>query len=389
MRPRRFALAGLLILSFAAVGALALKHAPAEIKPAPATDSVPVVAGTVSRGDVPLYLRGLGTVQAYNTVIIHSQVQGQIEKIGFTEGQSVHAGDLLAQIDPRPFQAQLDQAIANRDRDRAQLENVQINLKRYEPLLAKGYATPQLVDTTKAQVAQMAATVKSDDAVVENSRVQLGYTTITAPIDGVTGVRQIDTGNIIHPTDTNGMVVLTQLEPISVVFTLPQSDLPAIQQQMAKGPLTALAFSQDDRTELDRGQVLLIDNQIDQTTGTARLKATFPNRAHRLWPGLFVNVRLLIDTRHDGLTVAASVVQRGPQGTFAYVIKPDGTAESRPIGVSQITNGRALVDSGLIADDQVVVDGQYKLQPGSHVTILHGKAAQEAAAQSAQQVDIP
>src|ERR1700680_4961949 len=168
MRPRRFALAGLLILSFAAVGALALKHAPAEIKPAPATDSVPVVAGTVSRGDVPLYLRGLGTVQAYNTVIIHSQVQGQIEKIGFTEGQTVHAGDLLAQIDPRPFQAQLDQAIANRDRDQAQLENTQINLKRYEPLLAKGYATPQLVDTTKAQVAQMAATVKSDDAVVEN-----------------------------------------------------------------------------------------------------------------------------------------------------------------------------------------------------------------------------
>jgi multidrug efflux system membrane fusion protein len=389
MRPRRFAFAGLPILAFAAVGALALKHAPAETKPAPASGSVPVVAGTVSRSDVPLYLRGLGAVQAYNTVIIHSQVQGQIEKIGFTEGQTVHVGDLLAQIDPRPFQAQLDQAIANRDRDRAQLENVQINLKRYEPLLAKGYATPQLVDTTKAQVAQMAATVKSDDAVIENSRVQLGYTTITAPIDGVTGVRQIDIGNIIHPTDANGLVVLTQLEPISVVFTLPQSELPAIQQQMAKGPMTALAFSQDDRTELDRGQVLLIDNQIDQTTGTARLKATFPNHAHKLWPGLFVNVRLLIDTRHDGLTVAASVVQRGPQGTFAYVVKPDGTAESRPITVSQITNGRALVDSGLVADDQVVVDGQYKLVAGSRVTILHGKAAQEAAAQSAQQVDIP
>jgi membrane fusion protein, multidrug efflux system len=368
---------------------VALEHAPAETKPPPPTAGVPVVAGTVSRGDVPIYLRGLGTVQAYNTVLIHSQVQGQIEKIGFTEGQSVHAGDMLAQIDPRPFQAQLDQAIANRDRDRAQLENAQINLKRYEPLLNKGYATPQLVDTTKAQVAQLAATVKSDDAVIENSRVQLGYTTITAPIDGVTGVRQIDMGNIIHPTDANGLVVLTQLEPISTMFTLPQSDLPAIQQQMAKGPLAVLAFSQDDKTELDRGQVLLIDNQIDQTTGTARLKATFPNHAHRLWPGLFINVRLLIDTRHDGLTVAASVVQRGPQGTYAYVIKPDGTTEDRPIAVSQITNGRALVDSGLNAEDQVVVDGQSKLQPGNRVTVLHGKAAQQAVAQSAEQADIP
>jgi multidrug efflux system membrane fusion protein len=389
MRTRLLALAGFMALALATVGTLALEHSPAKTKPTAVADGVPVVAGTVSRSDVPIFLRGLGTVQAYNTVIIHSQVQGQIEKIGFTEGQTVHAGDLLAQIDPRPFQAQLDQAIANRDRDQAQLENTQINLKRYEPLLAKGYATPQLVDTTKTQVAQMAATVKSDDAVIESARVQLGYTAITAPIDGVTGVRQIDQGNIIHPTDANGLVVLTQREPISVVFTLPQSDLPAIQQQMAKGPLTALAFNQDDKTELDRGQVLLIDNEIDQTTGTARLKATFPNRAHKLWPGLFVNVRLLIDTRQDGLTVAASVVQRGPEGTYAYVIKPDGTAESRSIAVSQITNGRALVDSGLTVDDQVVVDGQYKLQPGSRVTILHGKAAQEAIAQSVGQADIP
>jgi multidrug efflux system membrane fusion protein len=389
MRSRLLALAGFIALALATVGTLALEHAPAKTKPTAVAAGVPVVAGPVTRSDVPIFLRGLGTVQAYNTVIIHSQVQGQIEKIGFTEGQTVHAGDLLAQIDPRPFQAQLDQAIANRDRDQAQLENTQINLKRYEPLLAKGYATPQLVDTTKAQVAQMAATVKSDDAVIENSRVQLGYAAITAPIDGVTGVRQIDLGNIIHPTDVNGLVVLTQLEPISVIFTLPQSDLPAIQQQMAKGPLTALAFSQDDKTELDRGQVLLIDNEIDQTTGTARLKATFANRAHRLWPGLFVNVRLLIDTRQDGLTVAASVVQRGPEGTYAYVIKPDGTAVSRSIAVSQITNGRALVDSGLTVNDQVVVDGQYKLQPGSRVTILHGKAAQEAIAQSVGQADIP
>ncbi len=357
--------------------------------PTAATPTVPVVAGTVKSGDVPIYLGGIGFVQAYNTVVVRSQIQGQLIQIPFTEGQAVHPGDLLAQIDPRPYQAQLDQATANRDRDQAQLANAQANLQRYVPLLAKGFATPQLVDTQKAQVAQLAAAVKSDEAIIESAQVQLGYTRITAPIAGVTGIQQVDVGNIIHPTDPNGLVVVTQLQPISVIFTLPEAYLPQIQQQMAKGELTVLAYSQDDKIKLDQGTLKLVDNQIIQTSGSVRLKADFPNPANRLWPGELVNLRLLLETRPDGLTVAAPVVQRGPQGTYAYVIKPDNTIESRAVTVAQITNGQALIDSGLKPGEQVVVDGQSKLQPGSHVTVLHGKAAQEAVRQSAQQADIP
>jgi multidrug efflux system membrane fusion protein len=343
----------------------------------------------VASHDVPIYLRGVGTVIAYNTVVVRSQIQGQITRIAFTEGQAVHAGDLLAQIDPHPYQAQLDQTIATRDRDQAQLNNALANLDRYTQLQSKGYATPQLTDTQKAQVAQLQSAIKSDEALIEQARVQLGYASLTSPITGVTGVRQVDVGNIIHPTDPNGLVVVTQIEPISMIFTLPEADLPKIQQQMANGPLTVLAYSQDDTIKLDEGKLDLVDNEILQTTGSIRLKAEFPNPAHRLWPGELINVRLLLETRHDGLTVPASVVQRGQQGAYAYVINSDNVVETRPITVSQITNGQALVDSGLAANEQVVVDGQYKLQPGSHVTILHGKAAAEAASQSAQQFDIP
>jgi multidrug efflux system membrane fusion protein len=350
---------------------------------------VPVVAGLVSKHDVPIYLRGVGTVIAYNTVLVRSQIQGQITKIAFTEGQSVHAGDLLAQIDPRPYQAQLDQVTATRDRDQAQLTNAQANLGRYTQLGEKGWATPQLVDTQTAQVAQLQSAIKADEALIEAAQVQLGYASLTSPIAGVTGVRQVDVGNIIHPTDPNGLVVVTQIEPISVIFTLPETDLPQIQQQLAKGPLTVLAYSQDDTIKLDEGKLTLVDNEILQTTGTIRLKAEFPNTAHRLWPGELINVWLLLETRHDGLTVPASAVQQGQQGAFTYVINADNTVQVRPIKVSQISGGQALIDSGLTANEQVVVDGQYKLQAGSHVTILHGKAAEEAAAQSAQQTPIP
>jgi len=235
----------------------------------------------------------------------------------------------------------------------------------------------------------VAQSVKSDEAVIESAQVQLGYARITAPIDGVTGIRQIDNGNIIHPTDPNGLVVVTQLQPISVIFTLPEADLPRIQQQMAKGQLTVLAYSQDDKIKLDQGTLELVDNQILQTSGSVRLKANFPNLARRLWPGELVNIRLLVETRHEGLTVASPVVQRGPQGAYAYVIRPDDTVESRAVSVAQISDGQALIDTGLNAGEQVVVDGQSRLQPGSPVTILRGRAAQEAASQSAQQADIP
>jgi membrane fusion protein, multidrug efflux system len=350
---------------------------------------VPVVAGTVNSHDVPIYLEGVGTVIAYNTVVVRSQIQGQITKIAFTEGQSVHAGDLLAQIDPRPYQAQIDQLTATRDRDQAQLTNAQANLGRYTRLGQQGWATPQLVETQQAQVRQLQSAIKADEALIEAAEVQLGYTGLTSPINGITGVRQVDIGNIIHPTDPNGLVVVTQIEPISVIFTLPETDLPKIQQQMPNGPLAVLAYSQDDTIKLDEGKLTLVDNEILQTTGTIRLKAEFPNTARRLWPGELINVWLLLNTRHDGLTVPASAVQQGQNGAFAYVIAPDGTVQLRPILVSQIRGGQALIDAGLSANEQVVVDGQYKLRPGTHVTVLHGQAAEEAAAQSAQQIPIP
>jgi multidrug efflux system membrane fusion protein len=394
MRRKTAVRAGLLLVVLAGGGAFAFTHGFGSKTSAPkpsAPPPVPIVAGTVDQHDVPIYLTGVGTVIAYNTDVVRSQIQGQIISINFTEGQAVKTGDLLAQIDPRPYQAQVDQFTANRDRDQAQLTNAQANLNRYTPLAQKGWATPQLLDTQKAQVAQLEAAVKSDEALIESANVQLSYTRLTSPIDGVTGIRQIDVGNIISPANTNGVVIVTQLEPISLIFTLPEAVLPQIQQQQqkTKAPLAVLAYSQDNRIKLDEGKLGLVSNEIIQTTGSIQLKANFANKAHRLWPGELVNARLLLDTRHDGLTVSASAVQQGPNGAYAYVVNPDSSVAIRPIKVAQISEGQALIDSGLEANEQVVVDGQYKLKPGTQVTILHGQAAEEAAAQSAQQAPIP
>jgi multidrug efflux system membrane fusion protein len=376
----------------AIVGALAVPHwfpSKAVSAEPTAVPTAPVVAGIVTSHDVPIYLQGVGTVIAYNTVIVRSQIQGQITKINFTEGQAVKTGDMLAVIDPRPYQAQLDQATANRARDEAQLTNAQANLKRYTTLGNQGWATPQLVETQTAQVAQLNAAIKADEAAIEWAQTQLSYTQLTSPIDGVTGIRQIDIGNIIHPTDPNGLVVVTQVEPISVIFTLPETALPQIQQHLANGSLKVEAYSQDNTMKLDEGSLDFIDNEIVQTTGSVRFRANFPNKDHRLWPGELINAWLLLDTRHDGLTVSASAVQQGPQGPYVYVINGDSTVAVRPVKVAQVSGGQALIDSGLAAGEQVVVDGQYKLQPGIHVIILHGKAAQEAAAQDAQRTPIP
>src|SRR5712672_491765 len=392
---RKIVIPTVLLLAVLAIGGgLAVTHRGPFERPAPppaATPPVPVVAGVVAQHDVPIYLRGVGTVIAYNTVIVHSQIQGQIVSINFTEGQTVHAGDLLAQIDPRPYQAQIDQVTATRDRDQAQLANAKANLGRYTQLGEKGWATPQLVETQTAQVAQLNAAIKADEALIEAAQVQLTYTKLTSPIDGVAGIRQVDIGNIIHPTDPNGLVVVTQIEPISLIFTLPETVLPQIQQQQQKTnkPLTVLAYSQDNTVKLDDGVLGLVNNEILQTTGSIQLKANFPNTAHRLWPGELVNARLLLDTRPNGLTVPASVVQQGQKGSYAYVINPDNTVGMRPVKVAQISEGQALINSGLTANEQVVIDGQYKLQPGTSVTVLHGQAAEEAAAQSAQQAPIP
>jgi multidrug efflux system membrane fusion protein len=382
----------LVIAGLAAGGVLLLTHGRASVTaatPPPAPPPVPVVAGTVSSGDVPIYLRGIGTVIAYNTVVVRSQIQGQITKITFTEGQTVKIGDRLAEIDPRPYQAQLDQMMATRDRDQAQLTNSLANLDRYNQLLTKGDATVQLADTQKAQVVQLQSAIKSDEALIEAAKVQLEYTKLTSPIAGVTGVRQIDQGNIIHPTDPNGLVVVTQIEPISVIFTLPETDLPEIQQQMAKGPLTVLAYSHDDKIKLDEGKLALVNNEILQTTGTIQLKADFPNTAHMLWPGELINARLLLQTRHNGLSIASSAVQQGPNGSYVYVIGPDRAVQMRAVTVAQISEGQALIDSGLKPEENVVVEGQYRHQPGSQVEALYGKAAESADLQSAVEQAIP
>jgi multidrug efflux system membrane fusion protein len=351
--------------------------------------AVPVVARTVHQGDVPIYLHGVGTVIAYNNVIVRSQITGQIVKIAFNQGQTVHRGDLLAQIDPRPYQAQLDQATANRDRDQAQLVNAQANLDRYTSLQQKGYASTQLVETQNAQFAQLQAMVKSDEGVIEQAQTNLSYTNLTAPIDGVSGIRQVDIGNIIHPTDPNGLVDVTQIQPISLIFSLPQTDFVEIQQQMAKGPLTVEAYSQDDKTKLDEGKLDLIDNQIVQTTGTIRLRASFPNTKRLLWPGELIDARLLLETRQNGLTIPASAVQQGPNGSFVWVIGPDETVQTRPVVVSQLGEGQVLINSGLQADEKIVVDGQYRLVAGSRVRELQGKDAQQADLQSSVEQEIP
>jgi multidrug efflux system membrane fusion protein len=328
---------------------------------------VAVVEGTVQQKDVPIYLDGLGTVQAYNTVTVHVRVDGQLQKVAFIEGQDVHAGDVIAQIDPAPFQAQLGQNQAKRKQDEAQLANARLDLKRNADLLEQKIATQQQYDTQKALVDQLEATVKADQAAIDSATVQLDYTTIVSPIDGRTGIRQVDQGNIVHAADANGLVVITQLRPISLIFTLPEQTLGQIQKQASPRDITVLAVDRDNSTLLGEGKLAVIDNQIDTTTGTIRLKANFPNDDLRLWPGQFANARLLLSIRRNGLVVPASVIQRGPEGPYAFVIKDDQSVEVRPVKVAQIEKDEALIDEGLQLNERVVVDGQYKLQVGSHV----------------------
>jgi membrane fusion protein, multidrug efflux system len=333
-------------------------------------NAVPVVAGSVQKKDVPIYLDGIGTVQAFNTVTIKPRVDGQIQEIAFKEGQDVKKGDLLAVIDPRPYQAALDQAIGKKAQDVAQLGNARTLFQRDSELLAKKVLDQQTYDTQKYQVDQFDAAIKTDDANIESAQVQLNYTQVTAPIDGRVGVRLVDVGNIVHATDTTGIAVITQLKPISVIFTLPQQQLQQV-NEVGKGTLKVLAVDRDNSKPLGEGSLAVVDNQIDPQTGTFKLKATFPNDELKLWPGQFVNARLLVKVQKDGLVVPASVVQRGPQGTFAYVINQKKTAEMRPIKVGQVEGGSALIEDGLKEGEQVVVDGYYKLQPGAQVDITN------------------
>jgi len=328
---------------------------------------VPVVTGLAESKDVPIYLNGLGNVQGFNSVTIRSRIDGQLEKVAFDEGQEVKAGQLLAQIDPRPFQAALDQASARRKQNEALLANAKRDLVRDLALLAEKAGTAQKADTQQALVEQLEATLKSDDAAIEAASVQLGYASIHSPISGRAGIRLVDAGNVVRAQDTNGLVVVTQMQPVSVVFTLPEQQLQTIRTEFEKGTLQVVAVGRDNSTRLAEGTLSVIDNQIDPTTGTIRLKATFANEDLKLWPGQFINVRLRVAVRAGATVVPSQVVQQGPSGAFAFVVTPEGVAELRPLQVARIEDGLALIDSGLQAGDRVVVDGQYRLQPGSKV----------------------
>jgi multidrug efflux system membrane fusion protein len=331
---------------------------------------VPVLVAPVARADVPVYLDAVGTIKALNTVTVRPQVDGKLLSVNFKEGDDVKKGDVLARIDPVIYQAQLDQAVAKKAQDEAQLANSKIDLERYEKLAATAAINKQQADTQRALVAQNTALVQADQAAIENAQAMLGYTTITAPIDGRTGIRMVDEGNFIRAADTNSaIVVITQLQPISALFNLPQQDLPQLNAAFGKGPLSVEAQRSDSDAVIDRGTLRVVDNQVDQTTGTVKLKAEFPNAGLKLWPGQFVNIRLLIDTLKQVLVIPTSAVQRGPNGTFVYAVKDDNTAVVRPIAVQKQDETQTVVKSGLEPSDRVVTTGFVRLTDGGKVSI--------------------
>jgi multidrug efflux system membrane fusion protein len=362
----------LLVAGLAAGGFVALVRgsAPAE-PPSAGPVAVPVIAAAVKSGDVPIVLTGLGTVTALNTATVRSQVTGLLTSIDFKEGQFVKKGDQLAQIDPRTYQAQLDEAEAALARDQAHLDNAQVNLGRYVPLEKQGFSSEQQLTTQQAAVAQLQATVKNDQAAIEYAKTELDYTRLVAPFDGVTGIRALDVGNIIQPTDTTGLVVVTQLQPISVVFTLPSADISKVQDALEKGSVKAVALSQDGKTELDTGELLLVDIQADPTSGTVRLKALFPNPHRQLWPGTFVDVQVVLSVQHDSLTVPLAALQEGPQGRYVFVVDADHKVAMQPVSVRETLAAEALIDKGLSAGESVVVRGQYRLSPGTLVSLAN------------------
>jgi multidrug efflux system membrane fusion protein len=335
--------------------------------PAKSAAQVPVTVTDVLTHNVPIYLDGLGTVQASNTVAIRSQVDGKLQSVNFTEGEEVRKGDTLAIIDQRPFTAAFDQAKARRAEDEAQLVSDQKDLTRFKDLVGKGAGTQQAVDQQQAKVDNLMATIEADQAGIESAETQLSFATITAPIDGRIGFRQVDAGNIVHAGEATPITVITQIRPAWAIFTLPQRDLSPVRDATLKGDVPAFAYDQDNTHELAKGTLLLIDNQIDQTTSTIRLKASFPNEDERLWPGEFVRIRLLVETLKDAVTIPSSAVQRSAAGVFAWVIKPDGTAENRPIVVRASVDDLTVVTKGLDPGERVVVSGQYRLRPGVKV----------------------
>ncbi|HEY0236872.1 MAG TPA: efflux RND transporter periplasmic adaptor subunit [Afipia sp.] len=331
--------------------------------------SVPVLAATPRVQDVPVFLDGIGMVRALNNVTVRAQVDGKLLKVNFREGQDVKAGDVLAEIDPVIYQAQYDQAVAKKAQDEAQLANARIDLVRYQQLAAARAGSAQQADTQKALVAQLEAQVKSDQAAIDNAAATLGYTKIIAPLAGRTGLRQVDAGNIVHASDTTGIVVITQLQPISVQFSLPQQEIVRVNTAQAKGKLPVDVFAEDGRTVVDSGLLQSVDNQVDPTTGTVRLKAEFPNPDYKLWPGQFVNVRLKVETLKQVIVVPTSAVQRGPAGTFSYVIGEGDIVTAKPVTVTQQNESDAVIASGIGPDERVVTTGFANLSDGAKVSV--------------------
>ena len=333
-------------------------------------DAIPVLAAAAVTADVPIYLDALGTVQAFNTVNIKAMVDGPLVEVRFREGQDVKAGDVIARIDPRTYQAAFDQAVAKKAQDESLLANARIDLVRYQKLVATAYTSAQTSDTQRALVAQDEAQVRQDQAQIDTARTNLSYTTIAAPLDGRTGIRQVDQGNIVHAADTTPLTVITQLRPISVVFTLPQQSLPLVAAAMAAQAPEVLALAQGgDGSVIDRGQVAVLDNTVDQNTGTIKLKATFPNDGLKLWPGGFVNTRLLVQTEHDVTTVPPVAIQRGPTGAYVFVVQPDNTVKRRVVQVEHEDASVSVVAAGLQPGEQVVTDGASRLTDGSKITV--------------------
>ncbi|HEY7301935.1 MAG TPA: efflux RND transporter periplasmic adaptor subunit [Xanthobacteraceae bacterium] len=356
-------------------------------KPAPQSASagprgIPVTAGQAEARNVPVELEGLGTVQAFNTVSVKSRVDGQITKVLFQEGQEVKAGDPLFQIDPRPFQATLQQAQANKQKDEAQLHSAQLDLARYQKLAPTGFSTRQQLDQQTGLVGQLQGAVNADQAQIESAQLNLDYALIRSPIEGRTGRRMVDIGNVVQTAQNAPLVSITQLRPIFVSFTVPAERLDRIRANQAKAPLTVIAYGMDDKTKLAEGKLTLIDNQVDETTGTIRLKAQFANDDEPLWPGEFVNAHLILAIRENAVTVPAQTVMQGPNGPYVFVLDANDAAHQRPVTVASTQDGFAVIEKGLAAGDRVVVDGQYRLTDGSKVKI--DEAQQNVARTAAQ-----
>ena len=337
---------------------------------------VPVGAATVKTGDINIYLNGLGTVTPRNVVVLHSRIDGELMQLLFQEGQEVKAGHVLAKIDPRPYQAQLDQATGQMLRDQALLKDAQINLKRYQELFAQDSIAKQQMDTQESLVKQYKGAVQTDQGLVDNAKVQLAYTHITSPINGRVGLRQVDPGNIVHASDANGIVVVTQLQPITVIFSLPEDNIPTVMTQLQEDvPLVVEAWARDDKTKLSTGTLLAVDNQVDTTTGTVKFKAEFPNQDHMLFANQFVNIHMLLDTKKGVVLIPAAGVQRGTQGTFAYVVKDQKTVALQKITLGAAEGEKVAVESGLQPEDIVVIDGTDSLRDGAKIKLatLDGK----------------